>query len=179
MDEFAILLIARMFHRYFGVVLRDYVWTTGIGNTIEDCTIVFAYTGDLKFMDTYDIGNKPAVPGNTLKFRTPEQETPVNLSASQDNMDIEQENSVEKEDSNEKENSVSQESSVEKEDANEKENSVSQENSTEKENNEVSSDKENSAVKPTNRKMPHSSSSGVSRKPHKRHKQNRNLRSSP
>ena len=80
MDEFAILLLARMFHRHFGIVLRDNVWTTGIGITIEDCSIVFAYTGDLQFMDTYEVETTPVKTANALKFTDPEQETPVNLS---------------------------------------------------------------------------------------------------
>ena len=172
MDEFAILLLARMFHRHFGVVLRDYIWTTGIGITIEDCTIVFAYTGDLQFMDTYDIGNKPAVTANTLTFKVPEQEAPVNLSASQDmENSISNQISAEQDVSNDKENSASQENNTEKD--------VSQDKSAEKEQSEVSSDKENSTLKPRNRKRSHSSSTSASRKPHKRPKRNRNLRSSP
>ena len=87
MDEFAILLLARMFHRHFGIVLRDYVWTTGIGITIEDCSILFAYTGDLQFMDTYELQATPVKTSNALKFTDPDQETPVNLSVSQDNVD--------------------------------------------------------------------------------------------
>ena len=160
MDEFAILLLARMFHRHFGVVLRDYVWTTGIGITIEDCTIVFAYTGDLQFMDTYDIGNKPAVSGNALTFKVPEQEAPVNLSASQDMEAISAEQDV----SNDKENCVSDAKKNSDSLENTTEKDASQDKSAEKEESDskVLSDKENSNLKHRNRKRSRSSSTSAS-----------------
>ena len=86
MDEFGILLLARMFHRHFAVVMRDYVWTTGVGITVEDCTIVFAFYGDLNFMDTCENGasTSPSTLLPPLKYTSPEQDEAVNLSAETD-----------------------------------------------------------------------------------------------
>ena len=86
MDEFGILLLARMFHRHFAVVMRDYVWTTGVGITVEDCTIVFAFYGDLNFLDTCETGKStgPSSLFPALKYSSPEQDEAVNLSAEND-----------------------------------------------------------------------------------------------
>ena len=52
MDELALLCIARLWHRHFAVIMKDYVWTTGIGIPIDDCCVVFAYCGGLLLRDT-------------------------------------------------------------------------------------------------------------------------------
>ena len=179
MDEFAILLLARMFHRHFGIVVRDYVWTTGIGITIEDCSIVFAYTGDLQFKDTYELETTPVKTANALKFTDPEKETAVNLSASQDNVDnIDNEPdtgaSKETDDiaSKENDNSASKENDNSASKENDHSASKETDNSASKENDHSEN------IKPKNHKRRPSSSSGASRRPHKRPKRNRKLRSS-
>ena len=84
LDELGLLYIAKLWGRHFAVIMKDFFWTTGIGLTVEDCAIVFAYTGGLVFLDTIDI----AVPRQekAIQYATPyydmdPQENAVNLSA--------------------------------------------------------------------------------------------------
>ena len=35
--------------------MKDFIWTTGVSITLDDCTIVLAYVGNLTFIDTIDI----------------------------------------------------------------------------------------------------------------------------
>ena len=53
-DQLGLLIIARMYHRHFGVFLKDSVWSTRRDNSLENCTIYFAYNGGSAFCDTVD-----------------------------------------------------------------------------------------------------------------------------
>ena len=53
-DQLGLLIIARMYHQHFGVFLKDGVWSTRRDNSLENCTIYFAYNGGSAFCDTVD-----------------------------------------------------------------------------------------------------------------------------
>ena len=51
-DQLGLLIIAQMYHRHFAVFMKDSVWSTHRDNSIENCTIYFAYNGGFSFLDT-------------------------------------------------------------------------------------------------------------------------------
>ena len=53
-DQLGLLIIAHMYHQHFGVFLKDGVWSTRRDNSLENCTIYFAYNGGSAFSDTVD-----------------------------------------------------------------------------------------------------------------------------
>ena len=83
LDELGLFCIAKLWGQHFTVIMKDYVWTTGIGVTVEDCAIIFAYVGNLVFVDTVDVDARRAVNSgqyDTPYYSTDPQQAAVNLS---------------------------------------------------------------------------------------------------
>ena len=80
MDELALLCIARLWHRHFAVIMKDFVWTTGISIPIDDCCIVFAYCGGVLLRDTVEISQLMKLPLYQTLYGMSEQEHALDLS---------------------------------------------------------------------------------------------------
>ena len=51
-DELGLLIIARMYHTHFGVVLKDRVWYTTDDNSSKCSKFLLVYQGGVSFSDT-------------------------------------------------------------------------------------------------------------------------------
>ena len=82
MDELGLLIIARMYHTHFGVVLKDRVWYTTDDNSSKCSKFLLVYQGRVSFSDTCTANwNLPSPPTMimVLDEDTPPQQSPVNL----------------------------------------------------------------------------------------------------
>ena len=79
-DELGLLVIARMYHTHFGVILKDRIWTTTDDNSSKYCKFFFMYQGGVSFIDTvtgnWDI---PSPPAALLTINEDVQKEAVNL----------------------------------------------------------------------------------------------------
>ena len=81
-DELDLLVIARMYHTHFGVVLKDRVWYTTDDNSSKCSKFLLVYQGGVSFSDTCTANwNLPSPPAMILVLDedTPPQQSPVNL----------------------------------------------------------------------------------------------------
>ena len=81
-DELGLLMIARMYHTHFGVVLKDRVWYTTEDNSSKCSKFLLVYQGGVSFSDTCTANwNLPLPPTVILVLDedTPPQQSPVNL----------------------------------------------------------------------------------------------------
>ena len=78
MDELALMCLARLWHRHFVIVMKDFIWTTGVSITLDDCTIILAYVGNLTFIDTIDVDEVNAVLAKQ-QYASPLYTTPPHL----------------------------------------------------------------------------------------------------
>ena len=64
-DELGLLVIARMYHTHFGVILKDRIWTTTDDNSSKYCKFFLMYQGGVSFVDTvtgnWDLPSPPAL----------------------------------------------------------------------------------------------------------------------
>ena len=81
LDELGLLCLARLWHRHFAVILKDFIWTTGIGIALEDCCVVFAYCGGFLLRDTVEINSLMHLPLYQTLYGTTDQENALDLSA--------------------------------------------------------------------------------------------------
>ena len=66
LDSLGLLIIAQMYHRHSAVFMKDSIWSTRGNNSIENCTIYFAYNGRSSFLDTIEV--EPVVNNNMDLF---------------------------------------------------------------------------------------------------------------
>ena len=88
MDELALLCIARLWHRHFAVIMKDYVWTTGIGIPIDDCCVVFAYCGGLLLRDTVKLADLMHLPLYQTLYGAQEDALDLSVLSSTANLSI-------------------------------------------------------------------------------------------
>ena len=81
LDELGLLCLARLWHHHFAVILKDFIWTTGIGIALEDCCVVFAYCGGFLLRDTVEIKSLMHLPLYQTLYGTTDQENALDLSA--------------------------------------------------------------------------------------------------
>ena len=81
-DKLGLLVIARMYHTHFGVVLKDRVWYTTDDNTAACSKFLLMYQGGVSFSDTCTANwNLPSPPALLLVLdeEEPQLKSPVNL----------------------------------------------------------------------------------------------------
>ena len=79
-DELGLLVIARMYHTHFGVILKDSVWCTTDDNSPKYCKFFIMYQGGVSFTDTVTGNwNMPSPPPLLLTLDDNEQAEAVNL----------------------------------------------------------------------------------------------------
>ena len=64
-NELGLLVIARMYHTHFSVILKDRIWMTTDDNSSKYCKFFLMYQGGVSFIDTvtgnWDIPSPPAL----------------------------------------------------------------------------------------------------------------------
>ena len=91
MDELGLLIIARMYHMHFGVVMNDHVWNTTDDNSAKVDKFKFMYCGDNRFLDTCTGNwNLPSPPSLLLDISRSEQLSPINLAGGEEGQKITQ-----------------------------------------------------------------------------------------
>ena len=80
LDELGLLVVARMYHTHFGVILKDRLWCTTDDNSSKYCKFFLMYQGGVSFVDTVT-GNwdLPSPPSVLLTIDDDIQEEAVNL----------------------------------------------------------------------------------------------------
>ena len=62
-DEFGLLILARMYHGHVAVIMFDWCWTTGFDLVTTTCEYVFAYASGVKFL-----AKCSSVAGQTISY---------------------------------------------------------------------------------------------------------------